>query len=59
VIPDQETSGNYNEGPWTVYKLTTGGEDWLLENQDRLELRREPKVVGDYGRGITDDEVPF
>ena len=51
-----EQLGKYNE--WYFgYWLLQPGEDWLLKNQDKLELRRtQPQRVD---KGITDDDVPF
>jgi hypothetical protein len=59
VISEMVQSGNYDE-PWTIHKLTEEGEEWLLQNQERLDLRQEPKSVVTRGRRtITDDDVPF
>ena len=59
----QEHSGNYNDEPWTVYKLTNRGEDWLLDNQEQLELSLQPSAPTQrrlaYEHGITDEDVPF
>ena len=52
-----------NGEPWFRYKLLTAGEDWLLDNQDRLELRLTgeplPLQVLPPNQRITDDDVPF
>jgi len=58
---------DYNDNSFAAYRLTASGEDWLVDNQDQLEMRarREPpghklkSVEVDYGKGITDDDVPF
>lgn len=57
----QDGSGGFNEEIWTVYRLTGAGEDWLLDNQDLLELRRQPKSAQKRANPmlITDDDVPF
>ncbi|MCH9661758.1 MAG: nucleoside 2-deoxyribosyltransferase [Bacteroidetes bacterium] len=31
----------YNDEPYAVYTITTEGEGWLIENQDRLKLKAE------------------
>ncbi|MGJ5818780.1 hypothetical protein [Paludibaculum fermentans] len=54
---------DYNGNSFTAYRITKTGEDWLLDNQDKLEIKvsdepprqREMKFNG----GITDDDVPF
>ena len=54
---------DFNGVPFYRYKLLTAGEDWLLENQDRLELRLSEKPPRQrqiaFNQGITDDDVPF
>ena len=54
---------DYNGEPHVAYRLTTAGEDWLLDNQDRLEMRESEPPQGrpalPIEQGITDDEVPF
>jgi hypothetical protein len=64
VISEMQHSSNFNEEPWTIYKLTSDGEEWLLENQERLDLRQQPKSSRSSVRNlapgpITDDDVPF
>jgi hypothetical protein len=63
LASDLDHSGNFNDDPWTIYKLTSKGEDWLLENQDRLELRLQPKPpqkrLAIDRPPITDEDVPF
>ena len=57
-----EHSSDFNEPSWTIYKLTSKGEDWLLENQDRLELRQQPNPLQRQlavDRPLTDEDVPF
>ena len=44
-----ETDQHYNE-PFYIYRFTPQGEEWLLKNQNQLELR----VQGD-----ADDRLPF
>jgi hypothetical protein len=44
LVSDLESSSSFNSDPWPIYKLTGTGEDWLLENQDRLELRVKPRL---------------
>jgi hypothetical protein len=64
VISEWVRGDSYNnEEPWTVYRLTNEGENWLLDNQDRLELRLEakpaPRAIRSSQQRITDDDVPF
>jgi hypothetical protein len=39
------------------------GEDWLLENQDKLKMREQPSAAerrtDHYEQAITEDDVPF
>ena len=62
VEPFEDSDYNGNNS-WTAYRLTTAGEDWLLANQDRLEMRRSvrtpKKKEAIFEQGITDDDVPF
>jgi hypothetical protein len=59
--------GDYNGNEtWTAYRLTTKGEDWLLENADKLEMRlpssRNAPIgsnMKDFAAGVGDDDVPF
>jgi hypothetical protein len=48
-----------NGEPDTSYTLTAGGVDWLLTNQDRLELRKRPQTPRGFRQAITDDDGPF
>jgi hypothetical protein len=61
VTSDLAHSGNFNDEPYTIFKLTDSGEDWLLDNQDRLELRVQPKLPRKnvVDREIKDNDVPF
>ena len=52
------------EGTWMAYRLTAKRQDWLLDNQDQLEMRlaRRPAAMTPAPRkqlGISDDDVPF
>jgi hypothetical protein len=52
--------GNFNEDPYAVYGLSKLGEDWLIDNQSLLALRRQPSPERSQETiGITDDDVPF
>jgi len=57
-----EDHGDYGE-PYYSYILLPDGENWLLENQDTLELRlsekpsRQQRMTLD--QGIRDEDVPF
>lgn len=41
---------DYNDQPFTAYALTDAGVTWLLKNQDKLTLKREPPAS---------DDIPF
>ena len=71
VEPFEMQDGGYGNS-YTVYRILTQGEDWLLANQEGLELHMPPKRAkkavtvmsksddpfsGDMG--ITDDDVTF
>jgi hypothetical protein len=50
---------NYDEH-WTVYGITERGEDWLVENQTKLELRvRQRANVTSNDNKIEDEDIPF
>jgi hypothetical protein len=62
--------GDFDDSSYAVYTLTETGEDWLLNNQDRFELRSEPKPQRQRtpsprlpqalsASGVGDDDVPF
>jgi nucleoside 2-deoxyribosyltransferase len=54
---------DYNDNRFTAYRLTSQGADWLLDNQDKLQIRvsddppRQSELT--LTDGITDDDVPF
>lgn len=49
-----------NGEPDASYVLTPAGVEWLLTNQDKLELRKPSRRQSvSLGQGITDDDVPF
>jgi hypothetical protein len=48
---------NYSEDRFFV---TERGVDWLMSNQQKLNLKLVPAVAPDYAdQGITDDDIPF
>jgi hypothetical protein len=62
-VESVEESDSFRNESWIAYRLTTAGQDWLLENQDQLEMRLS-RAVASAPRplsetGITDDDVPF
>jgi len=62
LVSDLESGSSFNNDPWPIYKLTGTGEDWLLENQDRLELRVQSRIqkrIAVELPPITDEDVPF
>jgi hypothetical protein len=65
-VETRTVNDSYNNATYPAYYLTTKGEDWLLENQDKLEIRlpksiapQELKLDCDPKDAITDDDVPF
>jgi nucleoside 2-deoxyribosyltransferase len=49
-----------NGEPDASYVLTPAGVEWLLSNQEKLELRKPSRRQSvSLGQGITDDDVPF
>jgi hypothetical protein len=61
---DQNDDGNFNGQTFVAYRLLTKGEDWLLTNQEMLELRVAERPSPSARRQaltppITDDDVPF
>jgi hypothetical protein len=53
------TDHDYHGEPFLVHKLTSSGENWLLDNQDKLELRTEQITVTRPRKLITEGDVPF
>jgi hypothetical protein len=58
-----EENNSYQNESWVAYRLTTAGQDWLLDNQDQLEMRLSKSVASPpqplSETGITDDDLPF
>jgi hypothetical protein len=54
---------DYNGNDCVFYRMLKEGENWLLENQEKLELRtasrRPSRSQGQSFQGITDDDAPF
>lgn len=48
-VKDDDLNGN----PYVTYAITDLGMTWLMENQDRLVLRKEPS------KEISEDDIPF
>jgi len=48
-----ETARDQNDEPYTAYKATNEGEEWLVKNQEKLTLTAEPKSVR------PEDDIPF
>lgn len=59
AFEDSDVNGN----PFTAYRITQSGEDWLLDNQDKLQIRvsddppRQPEL--EFNEVITDVDMPF
>jgi hypothetical protein len=62
-VDSVEENNSFQNESWIAYRLTTAGQDWLLENQDQLEMRLSRPVASAprplSETGITDDDVPF
>jgi hypothetical protein len=56
VEPGEDS--DYNGNPFVSYCMLEAGENWLLENQDKLELRVAPRPPR-QSKNPLDDEVPF
>jgi len=52
--------GSRSEGDesWTVYGITEGGEEWLVDNQAELELQIRPRHPDASGE-LPDEDIPF
>ena len=54
---------DYNGNPFVVYRILEHGENWLLENQDQLELRTPSRSSSlantSYANAALDDDIPF
>ena len=44
--------------PWSMYRITSEGWDWMSSNSERLSLRVSSENTQD-GIEITDDDIPF
>jgi nucleoside 2-deoxyribosyltransferase len=49
---------DYNGNPFVCYRMLEEGENWLLENQEKLELRVAPRPSRPQTNPL-DDDVPF
>lgn len=51
---------DHNDDVFTAFGTTASGQDWLLENQDRFEIRLadDPAMQSEM-KAVTDDDVPF
>lgn len=57
---EYEYEDDYNNGTYIGYQLTNDGWDWVLNNQDRFEMKKP--VQQQYQHQIVDidsDEIPF
>jgi hypothetical protein len=54
-----ETDHDQNGEPFSVYSINNSGEEWLLQNQDKLVLKkvRAPKL--ELSAKNNDDDIPF
>lgn len=52
---DMTQATNYNGEDYTGFIVTEKGENWLLDNQDKLVLRRGQPPLNDFD----DDDLPF
>jgi hypothetical protein len=49
---------DYNGNPFVSYRMLEAGENWLLENQEKLELKLAPRPPR-QSKNPFDDDVPF
>lgn len=52
VVTSRESDYHSNGEDYLVCRLTNEAEKWLVNNQDKLKMRAEPKPS-------TDDKLPF
>lgn len=58
-VEPYEDSTDFNQ-QFVAYRVLTAGEDWLLENMDKLELRKPSRQQAmQFEKKVTDDDVPF
>jgi DNA-binding PadR family transcriptional regulator len=50
--------GDYDQR-WIVYSITEAGEDWLVANQGKLELRTGRARELRKATEISDEDIPF
>jgi hypothetical protein len=51
---NSKTEQDYNGNSYAVYYVTSDGEQWLLDNQNKLVLREEPPPTSQ-----SSDDIPF
>lgn len=54
-----ETDHDQNGEPFLAYSVNSSGEEWLLQNQDKLVLKKEKPKNFKSSVGNESDDVPF
>lgn len=55
-----ETDHDQNNEPFSEYSTNKSGEDWLLQNQDKLVLKEKKQAAYEIkGTTQSDDDIPF
>jgi nucleoside 2-deoxyribosyltransferase len=59
-LVEASEDSDYNSNPFVSYRMLEAGENWLLENQEKLELRITLKPPPPrLSKSPLDDDVPF
>lgn len=56
LIETLKEYSNYNNEQYLTCKLTESGENWILNNQDKIEFRKSEKDIGEISN---EDGLPF
>lgn len=54
-----ETDHNQDGDPFSIYGMNSTGEDWLIQNQDKLVLKKEKKPNNNIPNSTKPDDIPF
>lgn len=54
-----ETDHDQNGEPFSVYTINSSGEEWLLQNQDKLVLKKEKAPKLEFSVENNSDDLPF
>ena len=59
LISNQEYQDSYQHDPYIGYQLTKTGWDWIMNNQERFEMKKQQPIQQVQIIDIGEDEVPF